>query len=136
LAQAGRHRRCPVCGGSLWFRLQEFDNTVMINVLPTLDLEYSDIALVVESLARNRPGVHVIVNLSLVSYIGSTFLDRLIISKKRLAAVNGRLILCGFNDAIHEVFRITRLDGFFEITDDDQVAKRVADGDSGNDRLE
>ncbi len=107
---------CAECGHSSWFRIQEFGNTVIINVLPSLDLEYSDIARVVAFLIRERTETRVVVNLSLVQYIGSTFLDRLIVSKKKIAAANGRFVLCGFNPVIEEIFRVTKLDQFFEIT--------------------
>jgi anti-sigma B factor antagonist len=112
---------CSRCGHSSWFRIQEFGNTVMINVLPSLDLEYSDIAQVVEFIVRRRTETHVVVNLSLVQYIGSTFLGSLILSKKKLAAADGRLILCGFNPVVEEIFRVTKLDGFFEIADEEAV---------------
>jgi anti-sigma B factor antagonist len=111
---------------SPWYRIQEFGNTVVVNVLPSLDLERSDIVQVVDSIIRRRPEAHVVVNLSLVQYIGSTFLDRLIISKRRLAASNGRLILCGFNPVVEEIFRVTRLDGFFEIADQDAAVPEQA----------
>ncbi len=101
----------------VWFRIQEFGHTVIINVLPSLDLERSDIARVVEFLIRRRTETRVVVNLSLVQYIGSTFLDRLIIAKKKLAAANGRFVLCGCNPVVEEILRVTKLDGFFEIDD-------------------
>ena len=117
---------CSECGHSSWFRIQAFDNTVVINVLPSLDLEHSDIARVVEFIIRRRTETHVVVNLFLVQYIGSTFLDRLIVSKKKLDAANGRLILCGFNQVIEEIFRVTRLDGFFEIVDKESAVPKQA----------
>jgi anti-sigma B factor antagonist len=107
---------CAECGHLSWFRIQEFGKTVIINVLPSLDLEDSDIARVVAFLLRERAETRVVVNLSLVQYIGSTFLDRLIVSKKKIAAANGRFVLCGFNPVIEEIFRVTKLDQFFEIT--------------------
>jgi anti-anti-sigma factor len=91
---------------------------VVINVSSKLDLEASDIRRVGELVLHRHPAATIIVNLALVEYIGSTFLDRLVLLKKRVQAARGRLILCGFNSVIQEVFRITRLDGFFEITDE------------------
>ena len=117
---------CSNCGHSAWFRIQEFGNTVVINVLPSLDLEYSDIARVVEFLICRRTEIHVVVNLSLVQFIGSTFLDRLILSKKKLATANGKLILCGFNPVVAEIFRVTKLDGFFEIVDQERAGPKQA----------
>jgi len=105
-----------------WFRLQEFGHTAVINLLPELDLEYSDVAELVTCILRRRPETQaVIVNLSMVQYIGSTFLDRLIMAKKRLAAAGVRLVLCGFNPVVGEVFRVTRLDRFFEIAEAEAV---------------
>ena len=120
----GSDSPCSKCGHASWFRIQEFGHTVVINLLPSLDLECSDLARVVEFLIRRRTETNVVVNLSLVSYIGSTFLDRLILTKRRLSSANGRLILCGFNPIIEEVFRVTRLDTFFEIADEDTAAPK------------
>lgn len=106
--------------------MQEFGHTVVINVMSSLDLEHSDIARVVEFIIRRRTETHVVVNLSLVKYVGSTFLDRLIMAKKRLVAANGRFILCGFNSVVEEIFRVTRLDGFFEIADEDAAIPNQA----------
>ncbi len=118
--------QCPTCGHSSWFRTQEFGNTVVINVLPSLDLEYSDIARVVESIIRRRTEPHIVINLSLVQFIGSTFLGGLIVSKKKVAATNGKFILCGFNPVIEEIFRVTNLDGFFEIADEEAAVPKRA----------
>jgi anti-sigma B factor antagonist len=115
----GSDSPCSKCGHASWFRIQEFGKTVVINLLPSLDLERSDLFRVVELLLRRRTETNVVVNLSLVSYIGSTFLDRLILTKRRLSSANGKLILCGFNPIIEEIFRVTRLDTFFEIADED-----------------
>ena len=71
----------------------------------------------VEFLIRRRTETRVVVNLSLVQYIGSTFLDRLIIAETKLAAANGTFILCGCNPVVEEILRVTKLDGFFEIDD-------------------
>ena len=117
---------CSECGHLSWFRIQEFGNTVIINVLPSLDLEYSDLARVLAFLIRRRTGMRVVVNLSLVQYIGSTFLDRLIVSKKNIAAANGRFILCGCNPVVEEILRVTKLDQFFDIDDEKALAPKQA----------
>jgi anti-anti-sigma factor len=117
---------CSECGRLSWFRIQEIDDAVLINLLPSLDLEYSDIATIFESLIQRRLGVHVVVNLSLVQYIGSTFLGHLIAAKQKVTASNGRFILCGFNPVVEEIFRVTRLDGFFEIADVEAVVPKGA----------
>jgi anti-sigma B factor antagonist len=121
LDRQGSDSPCSKCGHASWFRIQEFGNTVVINLLPSLDLECSDLSRAVEFLIRRRAETNVVVNLSLVQYIGSTFLDRLILAKRRLSDANGRLILCGFNPVIEEIFRVTKLDGFFEIVDEDSA---------------
>ena len=62
--------------------------------------------------------------MSLVQYIGSTFLGHLIAAKQKVTASHGRFILCGFNPVVEEVFRVTRLDGFFEIADVEAVVPK------------
>ncbi len=106
---------CSSCGHADWFRVQEFGNTVVINVLPSFHLERSDIRRVGELLLRGRKSPRILVNLALIQYIGSTFLDRLVLLKRSVTAADGCLILCGLNPIVREIFRITRLDGFFEI---------------------
>lgn len=57
-----------------------------------------------------------ILDFSLVNYMSSSFLGKIISINKKLKAKNQRFILCGVNNDIMEIFQITKLDKFFTFT--------------------
>jgi anti-anti-sigma factor len=106
----------------MWFRKQEAEGVIILNLMAGLDLENSAIDRVGEMLVRTRGAPRVIVNFHAVEYLGSTFLNRLIILHKRITAAGGKLVLCGLNPVIEEIIRVTRLDGLFDLSGDQEQA--------------
>jgi anti-sigma B factor antagonist len=65
----------------------------------------------------------IVLNFEVVDYLSSAALGKLINLHKRLVLqLKGHLVLCAIKDQIFEVFQITRLDKFFKIVKDEQVA--------------
>lgn len=108
---------CPRCGMPVWFRVQQDSGPVVIDLLPHMDLETADIAVVGRAFIRLGVPPCLVLNFSLLRYVGSTFLGHLLALMKSVRAANGRMVLCGLNPVIREIFAVTRLDRFFEFAD-------------------
>lgn len=72
----------------------------------------------------DKEGVRkLVLNFEVVDYLSSAALGKLINVHKRLVLqLKGNLVLCSIKEQIYEVFQITRLDKFFKIVKDEQVA--------------
>ncbi|HMN49049.1 MAG TPA: STAS domain-containing protein [Ignavibacteriaceae bacterium] len=56
----------------------------------------------------------IVVELSACEFIDSTFLGGLVVSLKKLTALDGDLRLVGFQPAVHSMFELTRMYRVFE----------------------
>ncbi len=56
----------------------------------------------------------IVVDLSACEFIDSTFLGTLVVSLKKLTALEGDLRLVGFQPAVHSMFELTRMYRVFE----------------------
>lgn len=63
----------------------------------------------------------IILNLSRVEFIDSSGLGAIVSSLKRMGG-RGDLVVCGLQDTILTMFRLTRMDRVFQIFDDEQQA--------------
>ncbi len=116
------HSRCSDCGHLVWFRKQEIDDFVILNLLASMDPEHADLERVGELLVPADGPPHVVVNFANVEYVSSTFLGRLLAMQKKLKAAEGKLVLCGLNDVVREIFQITKLEDLFDFADDQDSA--------------
>jgi anti-sigma B factor antagonist len=64
----------------------------------------------------------VLLNFGNVEYLSSAALGKFIAMNKKLGKRLGRLVLCGIDPEIFEVFEITKLERFFKICKDEQTA--------------
>lgn len=118
MARASDDVPCPRCGHLLWFRMQQVDNAVILNLLANMDPERAEIDRVGQLLVRSRNAPHVIVNFHNVDFISSTFVNGLIVLRRTVHNAGGKTILCGMNPVIREILRINRLDHLFDLSDD------------------
>jgi len=114
--------QCSHCGHLVWFRLQKNDDAVIVNVLPRMNPERTNMQRVGEMLVRSRSAPRIIVDLSLAERISSTFLNELLRLLKIVQAADGRLILCGVQPLFRDIFKITSLQGLFEFSENQQTA--------------
>jgi anti-anti-sigma factor len=56
----------------------------------------------------------IVVDLSSCEFVDSTFLGALVVSLKKLTALDGDLRLVGFQPAVHSMFELTRMYRVFE----------------------
>jgi len=63
-----------------------------------------------------------LLNFRNVEYMSSAVLGMLVTLNKKVLAAGGKLVLCGIDPQIREVFEITKLDKLFVIRGDEQEA--------------
>jgi anti-sigma B factor antagonist len=79
---------------------------------------FDELLSVVQSSSTNN----LLIDLSLVQYVSSGVLNRLIDLKDHIAAAGGRLRLCGLSAEVAEIFKITQLNRQFDIAPDQAAA--------------
>lgn len=67
----------------------------------------------------------ILVNCSQMDYISSSGLRILLTALKRITAAKGKLVLCGMNDDINEIFAIAGFTNIFEIYPGEEEALGV-----------
>jgi anti-sigma B factor antagonist len=70
-----------------------------------------------ELILLSRPGSsRIVVSFHNVEFISSTFLNRMILLRRSVLAAEGKLVLCGLNPVIKEIFEASRLDDLFDLS--------------------
>ena len=80
-------------------------------------------------LARDQENVCLILDFANVSYISSAVLGKLVMLRNWIIAGNGKLKLTSLKRDILDIFKITRLDRFFQIYPDKRAALDVMQSD-------
>ena len=106
-------------------KVEDIDDVTEINFVDKKILDEQNIQVIGEQLfdlveQENRRKL--LLNFKNVDYLSSAALGKLITLNKKLNEVGGRLILCAIAPQIFEVFEITKLDKFFTIENDEQMA--------------
>jgi stage II sporulation protein AA (anti-sigma F factor antagonist) len=89
-------------------------------VLPHRTPEPWDVQQVLDGLIRNNAAPHVVVDLSQLDTVDSSFVARLVTMNKHIRSSGGRFVLCGLSPVVREVFEHLRLDKAFEIREGEQ----------------
>ena len=113
---------CSHCGHLSWFHKQETGDCIILNLIADLDLENADLDRVAGLVIQSAPAAHIVLNMSNVEFVSSTFLGRLLAMQKRVDAAQGKLVLCGMNPVVREIFQVTKLETFFHFSDDEASA--------------
>lgn len=69
--------------------------------------------------------LHLLLNFEKVDFMSSAVLSELLLVNEQLRTNKGSLRLCNLCEAIHDVFRITNLEGIFAIHEDDEMETAV-----------
>ncbi len=116
---------CPHCRHVIWFARRQVDGVTVLDVLSGTVAINADIHRVSEQLLRDAPSPHVVLNLARLRFISSAFVAGMIALQKRVRSAGGRLILCGMHRVVRETLHGARLDGYFEICEDDKSALKA-----------
>ena len=65
---------------------------------------------------------HLVLNLSGLEYVSSAGLRVLLVTAKKLSRQNGKIVLCGLQDAVREVFAISGFLSIFPVAADEAEA--------------
>ena len=109
-------------------RLVLHGDFVVVSILVERLLDEAIIQLIGDELFDlvDRKGrKQLILNFASVKYLSSGALGKFISLNKKIKENAGRLVLCSIGKDIYEVFKITKLNKFFEIAGDDLEALRM-----------
>ena len=112
---------CPACGHLLWFvSVRKGDVTIVrlidtkVAVLELLDL--------LDNAVDDRNLGHLVIDFGNIQQVSSAALGKLVKLKNRAEELRGKLKLCSLHPDLRQVFKITTLDRFFEIYDNEEDA--------------
>jgi anti-anti-sigma factor len=107
---------CSGCGYHLWGRrLLASNDELVVEVLPGRTPQPADVEQFVESLARARATVRVIIDLSRLDSIDSCLTARLVSLSKSLQSLGGQLVLRNLRPTVREILEHFRLDKVLRI---------------------
>ena len=118
----GTGAKCSICGRFVWCRVQEAHDAVIVNVLPTVDPERANMQLVGKKVLSSRSAPRIIVNLSGIEWVSSTFVNELLQLRMMVHGADGKLTLCGVQPIVREVLQITKLESLFNFAEDEESA--------------
>jgi phenylalanyl-tRNA synthetase beta chain len=123
-AITGQRLRLPPLRRRL--ELEEIGDVTAVQLVDPKILDEQNVQVIGEQLFSLVDDVgrrKLLLDLRNVEYLSSAALGKLITLHKKLQAVGGKLMLCNIDPQIYEVFEITKLDKFFEITKSQQPGK-------------
>jgi len=116
---------CHTCAHVLWFSLRIEANAIVADVITGKVPTNQDIVRVSQAfIARGRPP-HVILNLSGVQLVSSSFIAGLIALNKRMNDAKGRLVLCELTPVVRETLAGAKLDRILTLVDKESDALAI-----------
>lgn len=113
---------CPQCAHVLWFSLRTSEGVTIVDVLTGKVATNQDIQRVSNAfLARGNPP-WVVMNMSGVQLVSSSFIAGLIALNRRMNDAQGKLILCELSPIVHETLAGAKLDRILTILDTESQA--------------
>ena len=110
-----------------WLRLEDDGDVTVAKLISQAIMDERVIRVIgqelyrqVEQLGRDQ----IVIDFSDVRHFSSSLLAVLIELSKKIKATKGRLVLCGLQPELLEVFAVTRLDGTLKIVVDMHAAMR------------
>jgi anti-anti-sigma factor len=116
---------CPNCSHVLWFRLRGEDNALVADVITGKVPTNQDIVRVSQALISRASPPHVILNMSGVSLVSSSFIAGLIALNRRLQDAKGRLVLCELSPVVRETLTGAKLDRILTFANTERDALTV-----------
>lgn len=83
---------------------------------------YDEITESLFLLTESNTPVQMLINLSRVRYLSSSMLSILLMLNMKIIESGGVLKLCSIRPPLHEVLVVTKLDGLFDIYDNEEMA--------------
>lgn len=113
---------CPNCAHVIWFSLRSAAGITIADVISGKIAMNQDIVRVSQTfLSRGNPP-RVILNLSGVQLVSSSFIAGLIALNKRMRDAQGQLVLCELSPVVRETLAGAKLDRMLKIADTESQA--------------
>jgi len=113
---------CPNCAHVIWFSVRNAAGIIIADVISGKISTNQDIVRVSQSfLSRGNPPL-VVLNLSGVQLVSSSFIAGLIALNKRLRDAQGQLVLCELSPVVRETLAGAKLDRILKIADTESDA--------------
>jgi anti-anti-sigma factor len=113
---------CPHCGQVLWFDKRTVGGVLVLDVICGKVAINQSIPQIAGLLIRQDDSPRVVLNLSDISFVSSSFIAGLVALNKRVATAKGRFVLCELTPVVHETLRGAKLDRLLEIAATEQEA--------------
>ena len=113
---------CPACGHVLWFHIRSADDIVVLDVISGKVAINQELDKVCGLLTCDRETPRVVLNMSDVQFVSSSFIAGLVALHKRLRSVDGKMVVCEMNPVVQETLRGAKLDKLLFIAVTEQEA--------------
>jgi anti-sigma B factor antagonist len=113
---------CDKCGHVLWFHLRKAGEATVLDVISGKVAINQEIETVCGMLTRDRETPSVVLNMSGVQFVSSSFIAGLVALHKRLRSANGKLVVCEMNPVVQETLHGAKLDKLLFIAATEQEA--------------
>ena len=113
---------CSACGYPLWCSMRLVGDVVVLDVMRGRTPEQTDVVRLAKSLVGREGIPRVVVDLSELDFVNSTFVARLVDLNKRIRAAKGKLVLCGMHLLVWDAFYGTNLYKIFDISENEESA--------------
>jgi anti-anti-sigma factor len=116
---------CPNCAHVLWYSVRPQANITIADVITGKVPTNQDIVRVSQSLISRASPPYVILNLSGVQLVSSSFIAGLIALNKRINDAKGKLVVCELTPVVRETLTGAKLDRILTLVDTESDALAI-----------
>ena len=87
---------------------------VIVDLLAEMNPELAAVDTLAVLLKKKNRSPRLLLNLREIEFVTSTFLNRLLILRRKIEDTRGRLLLCSLNPVLEDVFEINKLGSLFD----------------------
>jgi anti-anti-sigma factor len=105
-----------------WFRPRTVDGTTVLDAISgkvAINQQLDKLSAVL--IPHDRPP-KVILNLSEIQFVSSSFIAGLVALHKRIRSADGKMVLCGLSPVVRETLNGAKLDRLLNLADSEQEA--------------
>lgn len=114
--------------GSKFFIFEEIRNVMIVNIIPTEIHDELNIQMMGDelfSLVDAGKTTKMLVDFSVVTSLAAAFLGKMITLNRKLNFVQGKLVICGLQEEMRNVFSATRLNRIIDVADSRESGLKV-----------
>ena len=122
---------CPSCGHGHWYRVERVGDVEIVHLKGEGLITEQNIMRVLErvrTLINDRGWDRILLNFEGVTYVSSTILAHLVNLARMSSQHHAHLKLCGLRPDVQDIFRITRLEAYFDMysTQDEAISAFIS----------